>query len=100
MLKNNPDLTKQVISLLAKSLDMPPQEVVTRLEKPWGLLGAMRGDWSNYRLERRRTELENRLLAALEVVRFAKLFGQRDPNFVRETLMKIIIDKGGELQEA
>jgi hypothetical protein len=100
MLTNNPDLSEQVISLLSRALDMPPPEVVSRLEKPWGLLGAMRGDWPNYRLERQRTELENRLLAALEVIRFCEVFGQKDVNFVRKMLGEIILRKGGELPEA
>jgi len=99
-LRDNPDFSEQAIALLTKSLDMPPQEVVVRLGRPWGLLKAMRGDWPNYRLERRQTVLEQRLAAALTVVQFCEIFGQRDPNFVKETLQQIIIDKGEELPEA
>jgi hypothetical protein len=42
-------------------------------------------------LERERTEIESRLMAALEVVKFADIFGQKNPQFVRETLLKLII---------
>jgi hypothetical protein len=79
---------------------MSPEEVVIRMQKPWGLLQAMKGEWPDYRLERQKTEIEDRLLAAMEVVKFAEIFGQRDPQFVRETLKKIIMDRGRELPEA
>lgn len=99
-LRDNPDFSEKVITLLSTSLDMPPEKVIVLLRRPWGLLGAMRGDWPNYRLERQRTELEDRLLAALEIIKFCEIFSQRDPNFVRETLKKIIMDRGEESPEA
>lgn len=97
--RENPEFSEKVITLLATHLDMPPEAVISRLEKPWGLYGALRGAWPNFRLERERSELEARLLAALEVVKFAEVFGRRDPEFVRATIRQLILEKGEEPSE-
>ncbi len=98
-LRERPELSDRVIATLATSLDMSREEVVIRMQKPWGLLGAMKGDWPNYKLDKRRTEIEDRLLAALIVIQFADKFGQKDPRLVREILGKLMIDRGEESPE-
>ena len=98
-LRENPELSEKVIAILADSLGMSREEVFARTEKPWGLLQAAKGKWPNYRLERQRTEIEERLLAALEVVKFCEVFGHKDPKFVSDTLMKFIIEEGVESPE-
>ena len=99
LMKQSPEFSDKVIAILATSLEMDPEEVVARMQKPWSLHQAMLGEWPDYRLDKQRTEIEDRLLAALKVIKFAKIFGQKDPQFVRETLMKIIIDRGEESPE-
>ncbi len=69
------------------------------MQKPWGLMEALKGRWPDYGLERERTEIEARLLAALEIIKLADIFGQKNPQFVRETLMRIIVDRGEESPE-
>jgi hypothetical protein len=91
-LRDNPEFNEKVIRLLSTSLDMPPEEVVIRLQKPWGLLRAMKGEWPNYRLERQRTEMEQRLLAALAVVKFAEVFGKRDLRLMKQILERLMND--------
>jgi len=100
MLKRSPELNERVIALLATSLDMTPEEVTIRMQKPWGLLQAMKGEWPNFRLERQQAATEGRLTAALQVIRLAEVFGQKDPQFVRETLKRLIIEGGGESPDA
>ncbi len=82
--------------MIATSLEMSPEEVVVRMQKPWGLLQAMKGEWPNYRLDKQRTEIEDRLLAALKVIQLADRFGQKDPRLVREILGKLMMDRGEE----
>ena len=98
-MKEKPEFSEKVIGMLADSLEMPPEEVVTRLQKPWGLLEALKGKWTNYGLERERTEIEDRLMAALEVVKLAEIFGQKKPQFVRDTLRELIIRGEDKLPE-
>jgi hypothetical protein len=97
--RENPEFSDKVIDILADSLGMSREEVVARSQKPWGLLGALKGRWPNYGLERERSEIESRLLAALEIIKFADIFGQRDPLMVRQTLKQIMIVRGGESLE-
>ena len=95
-LRESPELSERVIALLATNLDMSPEEVVTRMQKPWGLLHAIKGKWPNYGLERQRSEIEDRLLAALGVIKFADMFGHKNPQMVRDTLKQLIMDRGEE----
>ena len=95
--RKNPEFSEKVITMLATTLGMSREEVVARAQKPWGLLQGIRGEWPNYRLEKRRTEIENRLLGALEIVKFIEIFSQKNPEFVREVLKQLILDRGGEV---
>jgi plasmid maintenance system antidote protein VapI len=97
--RENPEISNNVIAILATSLDMTPEEVVVRMQKPWGLLQAMKGKWPDYRLDRQRSEIEGRLLAALEIIKFAEIFSQRDPQFVRVTLEQIMMNRREESPE-
>jgi len=98
-LEESPEFSEKVIAILATSLEMDPEEVVARMQKPWGLMEAMKGRWPDYGLERERTEIEDRLLAALEVVKFADVFGHKDPRTVREILKQLMMDRGEESPE-
>ena len=95
-MKGHPEFSEAVIDMLATSLEMPREEVIVRMQKPWGLLQVMKGEWPNYRLERQRTGIEERLLAALQVIQFADRFGHTEPRLVMETLSELMIDKSEE----
>ena len=95
-MKESPEFSEKVIDLLVTSLDMSREEVVTRMQKPWALLQAMKGKWPNYRLDKERTAIEDRLLAALEVTNFIDQFGQRDPKETRDILKKLMMGDSGE----
>ncbi len=95
-MKGHPEFSEAVLDMLATSLEMPREEVIARIQKPWGLLRAMKGDWPDYRLEKQRTGLEERLLAALEVIQFADRFGHTEPGLVIKTLKELMIDKSEE----
>jgi len=96
-MKESPEFSDKVIALFATSLDMSPEEIVTRMQYSWGLLQAMKGEWPNYRLERQRTEIEDRLLAALEIVNFSDKVGHTDPQLVRKTLKQLMTGRGDEV---
>lgn len=95
-MKTNPEFSSKVIDLLTANLDMSREEVVTRLQKPWGLVQAMKGEWPDYRLDEQRTAVEDRLLAALEVVNFADKFSQKDPRKVKDILRQLIMGRDEE----
>ena len=99
LMRESPEISDNIIAILANSLEMDPKEVAARMQKPWGLMEAMKGRWPDYGLERERSVIEDRLLAALEVVKFADVFGKEDPKMVRATLKHIMIDRGEESLE-
>ena len=95
-MRDNPEFREKTLDLLAGSLNMSIEEVVTRALKPWGLMQALKGHWPDYRLKEMQSEIENRLLAAIEVVKLAEVFGRRDPGWVREQLRKLVLGRAGE----
>lgn len=95
-MKESPEFSEKVVDLIAASLGMSRGEVVTRMQKPWGLLQAMKGEWPDYRQDEQRTVVEDRLLAALEIVNFADKFGETNPKMVRDILRQLIVDRDEE----
>jgi hypothetical protein len=96
-MKESPEFSDRVIAVLANSLDMSTEEVVIRMQHSWGLLRAMKGEWPDYRLERQQTEIEDRLLAALEIVNFADRVGSTNPQLVRKTLRELMTGRGEKI---
>ena len=94
----NPEFSEQVIAMLGNTLGMSKEEVADRARRPWGLLQGLRGEWPNYQLENQRNQVENRLLAALELLKFCEIFGH-DPQFIRQTLKQLIMERGEEPPE-
>ena len=73
IMKKNPDFNKRMIATISKHLEMPVEEVIKRLGRPWGLIQWLRGQWPNPRLEREQSGIETRLSTALWFVHFADL---------------------------
>ena len=61
-------LSPDMLTALADVLGMSAEEVVERLQRPWGLLQLLVGRWPNPRLEQAHSEQERRLAAALRIV--------------------------------
>lgn len=66
------EFSEQAIKSLATELGMSREEVIERLQKPWGLKQLLIGKWPNYARERRRSRAESRLEAALKLVHFSE----------------------------
>ena len=88
LMKNNPDITEKLIEALSKKLEMPVEEVIKRIQKPWGLKQALRGDWPDYGLEREQSEVEDRLEGALCIICMMELF-QNSPEQLANLLLQI-----------
>jgi hypothetical protein len=90
--KNNPDFTEQMAKALSMLLEMPIEEVIKRMQKPWGLQQALRGQWPDYALKRKQRDVEARLMGGLRFIRIAKLF-QNSPYELAELLLQITMLK-------
>jgi len=97
MLKDDDEFSQQVIKAVAANLGMSEEEVVTRLQRPWGLKQLLLGKWPNYIREERRSQAESRLEAALNIVGFVEHSGMT-PGKVKAELGRLIDEalKGGE----
>ena len=92
VMKDNPDFTEQLIKSLSKHLKIPIGEVIKRMQKPWGLLQALRGEWPDYGLEREQSDVEARLKGGLRFMRIAQLF-HNSPKELAELLQQIVMLK-------
>ena len=97
-MKKNPDLTEYVIKALSVTLDMPVEEVIKRLEKPWGLKQALRGQWPNHRLEREQNDVESRLNGGLWLMHAAEVFHNSPREFVELILELITLNANTTLE--
>jgi len=67
-LKNHPEFSGTMIESVATYLGRSEEEVIVRLEKPWGLKQLLMGEWPNYAKEKRKSERESRLQDALKLI--------------------------------
>ena len=74
-MKNVSGFSEQTIKILATGLSMSEEEVISRLQKPWGLKQLLMGKWPNYRRERVQSEQESRLRAALNLINYIESCG-------------------------
>ena len=90
VMKNNPDFTEKLTRTLSQELEMPFEEVIKRMQKPWGLQQALRGQLPDYRLEREQSEIEARLNGGLGFMQMGELF-QKSPKELAELLQQIVM---------
>lgn len=84
MHKKDPEFSEEIVKSLAAELGMSEEEVMERLQKPWGLKQLLMGKWPNYSREKGRTRAENRLQAALELIRFSEVAGVSSERIAQE----------------
>lgn len=68
LMKNNDEIRQQIIDKVANNLGMSREEVIQRLQKPWGIKQLVMGRWPNYRRQEEQRKTEVRLEAALKLV--------------------------------
>jgi len=83
------ELSEETIEYLAEGLGMSQEEVIERLEKPWGLKQLIMGKWPNYAREKHQSEEESRLEAALWLVSYIER-GGLSPDVIRVKLKRIM----------
>jgi len=87
--KRDIDFSQEIIKLLTEGLGMSEEEVIERLEKPWGLKQLIRGKWPNYARARRQSREESRLEAALWLVNYIER-GGLSPDVIKVKIKKIL----------
>ena len=75
LLKHSAVFKEKFPETIAQGLGMSVPEVTVRLQKPWGLKQLLMGKWPNYIEEKRQSEAQTRLGAALDLVKFMESCG-------------------------
>ena len=91
VVKINPEFSERTIKVLAASLGMSEEEVIMRLQKPWGLKQLLMGKWPNYGRERVQSEQESRLCAALNLINYIEFCGM-PPKEIKKEIDKLIAE--------
>lgn len=86
--KSSGDFSQKTVDLLSTCLEMSEEEVMERLEKPWGLKQLLMGKWPDHRQEREQSEAELRLRAALRFIDFMETGGV-PPEKILDQLLKM-----------
>jgi len=87
--KIDSEFSEQTIKVLATGLGMSEEEVISRLQKPWGLKQLLMGKWPNYRREMVQSEQESRLRAALNLINYIESCGM-PPKEIEKEIDKLI----------
>ena len=66
----NPDSTEKYVKLLADYFEIQPEDIIIRLQKPWGIEQLARGELPDKKLARLQNEKEDCLEAALRLIFF------------------------------
>ena len=84
--RSHGEFSAETIKMLATYFDMPEEEVIARLQKPWGLKQLLMGKWPNYAREERKSRAESRLEAALQLVGLVEHTSGMTPKEIRTEL--------------
>jgi uncharacterized protein YneF (UPF0154 family) len=93
LMRKHPEFNEGMIKTLAETFGMKTEEVVKRMQKPWGLMQAMQGQWPDYKLEKTQSEIENRFQAALRIISFVEKYEGREPKQINDLVKKLISDQ-------
>ncbi|MFC2069053.1 hypothetical protein ACFLTP_08645 [Chloroflexota bacterium] len=99
LMKKNPELSEYMIGMLAEYYGVPRDLIVLRMQKPWGIRQLLKGEFPKARVERARSEIEQRLEAGLRLVLFADMFQKKKPEVVKEEIGRIIFGRGTNYSE-
>lgn len=94
-IKNDRGFSDWFVNTLGEYLSMSREEVMGRLNKPWGVKRALMGKWPNFKRDRVDSRPEIRLQAALTLIHFAEKAGMTPQEILEEIrgFLKRAMDK-------
>lgn len=90
MMKNNPEFTEKYVQTLANHFRVPQEQVIVRMEKPWGILNLSKGLLPDDTLYLMQSEAEDRLEAALRLIYLGEQVFHNSPEQVKQLIWDII----------
>ena len=90
IMKNNPEFTEKYVQMLADYFEVPTEDIVLRLQKPWGIMRLTKGELPDIRLERSRSEAEERLEGALRLMFLTEKIFRNSPKQIGRFIFEIL----------
>ena len=88
--RENPEFSEQYITTLAEYFEVPKEIIILRSQQPWGLMDLSKGELPDIKLERKQSEKEVRLEAALRLIYLGEQFYKNSPNQVKRLILDIV----------
>ena len=88
----DPEINERTIAKLSKALEIKKEEVVERMQRPWGLMQLLKGEWPNNRLARIQSENEDRLDTALWLGLLFEQANNKKSREVGNIIQRLIIE--------
>ena len=90
IMKNNPEFTEKYVKMMADYFEVPPEDIIVIIQKPWGIEQLTRGELPDNKLARLQSEKEIRLETALRLIYFGERLCRNSPEQTRRLLKEII----------
>jgi len=90
MMKSNPEFTEKYVQMMADYVEVPPEDILARIQRPWGIEQLTRGELPDKKLLRIQSEAENRLEAALRLIYLGEQIFHNSPEQVKQLIWDII----------
>lgn len=89
-LKGSPEFSEKYVKMLADYYGVSEEQIILRMQKPWGLSSLSKGELPDNRLYRIQSEIENRLEAALRLIYLAEKIYRNSPKQINQFIFEIL----------
>ena len=89
-MRKNPEFSEKYIKMLADYFEVSTQDIVLRIQKPWGITSLSKGELPDNRLYRIQSEVEERLEAALRLIYLGEQLCRNPPKQIKRLITEIV----------
>jgi hypothetical protein len=90
IMMGSPDSTEKYVQMLADYYEVPPEVIAIQLSKPWGIERLTKGELPYIKLERSRSEAEERLEGALRLVSISENIFRNPPKQINRFMFELM----------
>ena len=90
IMKINPEFTEKYVQMMADYYEVSPEDIMVRMQKPWGIEQLTRGEPPDNKLARIQSDMEDRLDAALRLIYFGERLCRNSPEQNKRLLQEIV----------
>ena len=94
-LKASPELSQEYVNMLAEYFGVPEEEIIVRMQKPWGISSLSKGELPDRRLFRIQSKVERRLELALRFIYLGEHVFKNNPKQIGDLINEALFLKNG-----